>query len=589
MTPTRFLVLSLALMAFGCAESDDKTTDTDVGDTDAGDTTAPVVTVTGDNPLVLAEGDTFTDPGATAEDDVDGELEVTASGTVGERDGSYTITYTATDAAGNVGTATREVVREFRGQLALATVGADLGLFGIDADGTITERARALISDQLQAHNLNHMAFSVTPHPTMANTVFVTSFNECSNWEVPFSGCWGNARIDRYTYDTNTVTHDGLAFLMQGPARFLMPTYASGTTTVPLLNQSADPLVITTVVADNLNDGGTASSACDGITLQPGATCLITLTDGTAKVAQANFTITTPDTEGYGYLDSDETDGYSVGGPSWDDLDDLPPCAYSDEDDFQVGECAPTAIAFSPDGTRAYVNDDDEDAVVVFSVDASGDFTYLNVSDGVGYQGIAVNAAGTALYNGTSAYEIDGDDVNRITSGTDGNATEVVKNSAGDELLVSTTNNNKLEIWDIETDPLVPTFIAEISPSESRARYQHHNADLSLFVTVDHDAIASITFDGTSLVEADTLDVPVEPTCVDCDYRAVYRSLQLTKDGSLTVASGFVNPQDAFTFGELPYFGFLTAFTLDAAHALTEASTLELDGAARAILFVDTP
>jgi hypothetical protein len=58
------------------------------------DTTAPVITLVGDNPLELNNGDTYTDPGATASDDVDGDL--TSSIVVGGdtvdtlTDGSYT-------------------------------------------------------------------------------------------------------------------------------------------------------------------------------------------------------------------------------------------------------------------------------------------------------------------------------------------------------------------------------------------------------------------------------------------------------------------------------------------------------------------
>ena len=70
------------------------------------DTTAPVITVIGDNPATVELGATYTDAGATA----DGGETVTSSGTVDTSTvGTYTITYTATDAAGNTGTATRTV------------------------------------------------------------------------------------------------------------------------------------------------------------------------------------------------------------------------------------------------------------------------------------------------------------------------------------------------------------------------------------------------------------------------------------------------------------------------------------------------
>ena len=70
------------------------------------DVTAPVITVAGTNPVTIELGDTYADEGATA----DGGETVTSSGTVDTFTvGSYTITYSATDAAGNTGTATRTV------------------------------------------------------------------------------------------------------------------------------------------------------------------------------------------------------------------------------------------------------------------------------------------------------------------------------------------------------------------------------------------------------------------------------------------------------------------------------------------------
>ena len=74
------------------------------------DITAPVITVTGNNPVTVELGTTYTDTGATADGGETVTATVTPTGTV---DTSivreYTITYTATDAAGNIGTATRTV------------------------------------------------------------------------------------------------------------------------------------------------------------------------------------------------------------------------------------------------------------------------------------------------------------------------------------------------------------------------------------------------------------------------------------------------------------------------------------------------
>ena len=70
------------------------------------DTVSPVLTVLGANPATVELGATYTDAGATS----DGGETVSSSGTVDTNTvGSYTITYSATDAAGNTGTATRTV------------------------------------------------------------------------------------------------------------------------------------------------------------------------------------------------------------------------------------------------------------------------------------------------------------------------------------------------------------------------------------------------------------------------------------------------------------------------------------------------
>lgn len=74
------------------------------------DTTAPVITLNGNNPMYLVIGDTFTDPGSTAIDAIDGSIEVSSTGDVDtEKIGVYTITYTATDTTSHTATKTRTV------------------------------------------------------------------------------------------------------------------------------------------------------------------------------------------------------------------------------------------------------------------------------------------------------------------------------------------------------------------------------------------------------------------------------------------------------------------------------------------------
>lgn len=76
------------------------------------DKTAPEITLIGDNPLELEVGDTYDEQGASAEDNVDGDItdDIEISGEVNtEEVGEYEITYTVSDAAGNETIETRIV------------------------------------------------------------------------------------------------------------------------------------------------------------------------------------------------------------------------------------------------------------------------------------------------------------------------------------------------------------------------------------------------------------------------------------------------------------------------------------------------
>ncbi|AKC82001.1 hypothetical protein IMCC26134_03000 [Verrucomicrobia bacterium IMCC26134] len=88
------------------------------------DATPPVITLTGSASVAVNWGATYTDPGATATDNVDTSVTVTTTGTVNTaKPGVYTVTYTATDVANNAATpVTRTVTVSIANS---TTVGAD--------------------------------------------------------------------------------------------------------------------------------------------------------------------------------------------------------------------------------------------------------------------------------------------------------------------------------------------------------------------------------------------------------------------------------------------------------------------------------
>jgi len=112
------------------------------------DTTAPVISISGAQALTIEQGTAYSDAGATATDDVDGAVTVSTTGSViSSSAGEYTLTYSATDAAGNTATETRVVT-----VTAVATVDTlvvfdqgvvgstwDLGLNGYDQEKDYAE------------------------------------------------------------------------------------------------------------------------------------------------------------------------------------------------------------------------------------------------------------------------------------------------------------------------------------------------------------------------------------------------------------------------------------------------------------------
>jgi hypothetical protein len=76
------------------------------------DVSAPIITLNGNATITINIGSTYSDAGATAIDDVDGDVtnKIVTTGTVNPSVvGSYIITYTVTDNAGNTATLTRTV------------------------------------------------------------------------------------------------------------------------------------------------------------------------------------------------------------------------------------------------------------------------------------------------------------------------------------------------------------------------------------------------------------------------------------------------------------------------------------------------
>lgn len=135
------------------------------------DTTAPVITLNGLNPDTIAQNAVYTDPGATALDDFDGNVTaniiITGLPVNTTTIGAKTITYTVTDRSGNTGTATRTV--NVTGVDAVAPVITLLGTSPVSVTrGTVYTDAGATALDDVDG---NITANIVTVNPVNAAVI----------------------------------------------------------------------------------------------------------------------------------------------------------------------------------------------------------------------------------------------------------------------------------------------------------------------------------------------------------------------------------------------------------------------------------
>lgn len=108
------------------------------------DTTDPIITLNGDNPDTTAYGSGYSDPGATATDDVDGDVtaEITSTSDVDVyQQGTYTITYKVEDEAGNKASAVRTVFVYNPNQVAVSSIVGSYDVTENCSGNTYTEGA----------------------------------------------------------------------------------------------------------------------------------------------------------------------------------------------------------------------------------------------------------------------------------------------------------------------------------------------------------------------------------------------------------------------------------------------------------------
>ena len=105
-TRIKLIYLLLTVLIIACSSDDNSNLNNDI------DIIAPVITILGEANVSIVQNTTYVDAGATATDNVDGDLTsiIVTSGSVNVGvEGVYTITYSVSDVAGNIASASRQV------------------------------------------------------------------------------------------------------------------------------------------------------------------------------------------------------------------------------------------------------------------------------------------------------------------------------------------------------------------------------------------------------------------------------------------------------------------------------------------------
>ncbi|QLG46214.1 immunoglobulin-like domain-containing protein [Costertonia aggregata] len=240
------------------------------------DTENPIITLNGDATVNLTVGDAFTDAGATATDNVDGDIsgDIIVAGDIVDINtaGTYVITYNVSDAAGN---AAAEVTR---------TVIVEEDTNGVFDDGLLTNgdfenggaswigNALNVITDGGNSFNLANVTTAIPSEPFQVNLSQVVEIVQGSNYILSFeassdrartilAGIGLNAAPFTNTNQSVNLTTDTQTFTLQ-----LSASDFGGVNSRVLFDMAAE---VGTVVIDNVSlvlDGGSSggSGGCTG-------------------------------------------------------------------------------------------------------------------------------------------------------------------------------------------------------------------------------------------------------------------------------------------------------------------------------------
>jgi len=264
------------------------------------DTQAPVVTLNGDATLTVEAGSTFTDPGATFSDNLDGTGNAVASGTVDTSAlGSYTVTYSYTDAQGNAATSVTRTINVVDTTapvitVANATVTIEVGSTftnptanasdNLDADATVTATG-TVDASVVGSYTLTYNHTDAQGNVATAVTVTVV----VEDTTAPVVTLTGNAAL---TVEAGSTFTD------------------AGATAVDNYDTSASVVVTGTVDTSSLGIYTLTYTSTDAAGNSSNVTRTVTVVDNTAPVItlNGNASVTVQINEAYTELNATATD-----------------------------------------------------------------------------------------------------------------------------------------------------------------------------------------------------------------------------------------------------------------------------------------
>ncbi len=201
--PAMFIFATLALQACGGGSSSSEQGENNTPEIPL-DTTAPIITLAGLTSVNHEQGTNYIDAGASATDNVDGATTVTTSGTVGQQSGIYTLTYTASDKAGNSASTTRTVTVSDTSAPAITlngntSINHEQGTAYVDAganandvvDGNVTVTTSGQVASSAGRYTLTYTATDVA-----GNTASLTRTIIVADTTAPVITIVGNTSID---------------------------------------------------------------------------------------------------------------------------------------------------------------------------------------------------------------------------------------------------------------------------------------------------------------------------------------------------------------------------------------------------------